>query len=123
MSCDEGLVQRIREALQGVGGTDEKRMFGGMCFTLNGHMLCGVIQDERLVRLGPQDYAAALKAAHVRQMDLSGRSMTGYALVAEPAYRADTALHRWLGTARGVVETLPRKAANSVAKRAAKGKH
>ena len=46
MACDEGLVERMRGELQDTTGIGEKRMFGGVCFTLNGNMVLSVVKDE-----------------------------------------------------------------------------
>jgi len=31
-------------------------MFGGVCFLLRGNMACGVLNDDLIVRVGPQKY-------------------------------------------------------------------
>ena len=38
MAYDTELVERIRELLAPERGVDEKRMFGGLAFLVNGHM-------------------------------------------------------------------------------------
>ncbi|TCO58323.1 hypothetical protein [Actinocrispum wychmicini] len=43
MAYDEGLATRLRELIGELPGVDEKRMFGGLAFLLNGNMACGVI--------------------------------------------------------------------------------
>jgi len=35
------LAERVRKALSGKRAITEKKMFGGTCFLLRGHMLCG----------------------------------------------------------------------------------
>jgi hypothetical protein len=42
MAFDESLADRIRYALARKKGIEEKKMFGGICFMLNGNMLVGV---------------------------------------------------------------------------------
>lgn len=42
MAYDEGLAQRIREALDDRSDVSEKKMFGGVAFLLGGHMCVGV---------------------------------------------------------------------------------
>jgi hypothetical protein len=37
----EALAEQLRRRLGSRGGFSEKRMFGGVCFMLNGNMLCG----------------------------------------------------------------------------------
>ena len=46
MAYDEGLAQRMREALTTIPDIDEKKMFGGIGFLLNGNMACGVNKDD-----------------------------------------------------------------------------
>ena len=36
-------------------------MFGGLTFMLGGHMLCGVVKDTLMVRLGPEAAGRALE--------------------------------------------------------------
>ena len=38
MAYDEDLADRIRELFAGERGVDEKRMFGGLAFLINGNM-------------------------------------------------------------------------------------
>jgi TfoX/Sxy family transcriptional regulator of competence genes len=94
-----------------MAGLTERRMFGGVCFGLNGHMLCGVVKDEIMVRIGPEAYARALRKPHAREMDFTGRAMIGYVYVAEPGFRSDVSLQAWLELACQFVHTLPAKAA------------
>jgi TfoX/Sxy family transcriptional regulator of competence genes len=109
MACDEGIVQRIRELLQDTANVKERRMFGGVCFTLNGNMLCGVVKDEVMIRVGPDQYHEALKTPHAREMDFTGRAMMGYVFIAEPGFGSDASLRRWLDWAGRFVATLPTK--------------
>jgi TfoX/Sxy family transcriptional regulator of competence genes len=109
MACDEGLVERIRSELQGTIGISEKRMFGGVCFTLNGNMVLGVVKDELMVRLDEAAYANALRQPHVREMDFTGRPMKGYVFVASAGLAEDVDLRRWAALGRAFVGALPPK--------------
>ena len=109
MACDEGLVERIRSELQDVMGIDEKRMFGGVCFTLSGNMVLGVVKDELMVRLGEAAYAEALRQPHVREMDFTGRPMKGYVFVASAGLAEDADLRRWTALGCAFVGKLPPK--------------
>jgi TfoX/Sxy family transcriptional regulator of competence genes len=110
MACDEQLVLRMRDALQGVAGVGERRMFGGVCFTLNGNMCCGVVKDEIMVRVGPEKYSSALEHPHAREMDFTGRTMQGYVFVAKPGFESDASLRAWIDKARLFVGALSAKA-------------
>ena len=65
MAFDESLAARIRNALARKKGVEEKKMFGGIGFLLNGNMLVGVWKDSLVVRLGPDEAEEALKEPHV----------------------------------------------------------
>ena len=41
MTEDEVLIERIRPLLDGRAGFSEKKMFGGVCFLINGNMCLG----------------------------------------------------------------------------------
>ena len=108
MAYDEGLARRVRSALEGTAGVSERAMFGGLAFMLEGHMLCGVVGDELMLRLGGVAAEAALVRPHVRPMDFTGRPMTGMVFVACDGLRGP-ALRRWLDLAAAFVSTLPPK--------------
>jgi hypothetical protein len=56
MAYDPGLAQILRDALGGWPVT-EKKMFGGLAFLLNGHMVCGVHSGGAMVRVGKAGHA------------------------------------------------------------------
>jgi TfoX/Sxy family transcriptional regulator of competence genes len=109
MPCDEQLVARVRAALKRTRGTVERRMFGGVCFTLNGNMACGVVSTDLMVRVGPDKYDDALRQSHVREMDFTGRAMKGYVFISTPGTKNDSSLKYWTKAAVAYVETLPPK--------------
>ena len=110
MAFDESLAARARAFLAAEAGFAEKRMFGGICFLLDGNMCCGVAGADLMVRVGPDGDAAAIKQPHVRRFDLSGRPMAGWILVAPGGTASAAGLKGWI--ARGVTfaRTLPAKA-------------
>ena len=55
MAYDEGLAERLRDALADTAGVAEKKMFGGLAFMVRGNMCCGVVGEELMVRVGPDD--------------------------------------------------------------------
>ena len=110
MPCNERLVERIRAALKRRRGTAERRMFGGVCFTLNGNMVCGVAGNDLMVRVGKDQYEDALKRPNVREMDFTGRPLKGFVFVGAPAIRSDSSLKHWVETGIAYVDTLPAKA-------------
>jgi TfoX/Sxy family transcriptional regulator of competence genes len=107
MAYDEVLAGRLYERLDDPAVT-AKKMFGGLAFLTNGNMTVGVHADELIVRLRPDDLAAALERPGVRQFEVGGREMRNWILVAGEMLD-DPDLDRWLAEARSYVDTLPPK--------------
>jgi TfoX/Sxy family transcriptional regulator of competence genes len=109
MAFDETLAGRIRDALAGTSGVDEKKMFGGVGFLLAGNMLVGVWKDSLIVRLGPEKGDEALLEPHVREFDITGKPMKGWVLVESEGVEDDNQLEDWIERAMKFVKTLPAK--------------
>src|SRR5229473_266130 len=73
MAQDEDLADRMRVVLAGTGAVREVRMFGGLCFMLNGNMVAGTSRRGLLVRVGKDRHAQALARPGARPMEMSGR--------------------------------------------------
>ena len=109
MAFNEELAERIRRALARRKGTEERKMFGGIGFLLNGNLLVGVWKDSLCVRLGPDQGEAALRESHVREFDITGRPMKGWVLVASEGVEDDDQLRGWIQRAVQFVGSLPAK--------------
>jgi TfoX/Sxy family transcriptional regulator of competence genes len=109
MHSDPRLTSRIEAATRGWPGLAPKKMFGGMAWLLHGNMCAGVWHESLVVRCDPADWPAHLKRKHVREMDITGRSMKGWLLVDPPAIATAAGLRQWLETSRRFVATLPKK--------------
>jgi TfoX/Sxy family transcriptional regulator of competence genes len=101
MTYDEKLASRIRVLLSDRDDVVEKKMFGGLCFMVNGAMCCGLTKTDFVVRVGPERYEEALTEPHVRPMDFTGRPLKGMVYVAPEGLRSRAALASWVH--RGVV--------------------
>jgi TfoX/Sxy family transcriptional regulator of competence genes len=109
MAFSEELAERIRQGLARRKGIEEKRMFGGIGFLLNGNMLVGVWKDSLIVRLGPEKGDEALKEPHVSEFNITGRSMKGWVLVAPEGVENGDQLSGWVQRAVKFVGKLPAK--------------
>jgi TfoX/Sxy family transcriptional regulator of competence genes len=109
VAYDEGVAQRVREALEAYPAVIEKRMFGGLAFMLNGHMCIGVLRHDLMVRVGPEQYPECLKLPHARPMDFTGQPLTGFLFVDEKGFESDKDLLAWVRRATGFVTSLPPK--------------
>jgi hypothetical protein len=102
------LADRVRDILVADPGISERKMFGGIAFVLDGHMCCGVVGSDLMLRLGPDGADAALERPHVRPMDFTGRPMTSMVFVASEGLRS-AALRKWVEQAAAFARTLPPK--------------
>lgn len=109
MAYDQRLARRLKEVYQPHKGVVEKKMFGGLAFMVNGHMSCGVSGDELMVRVGPEQYAKALGRQHAREMDFTGRSLTGFVYVASEGVKTKRQLSQWVNMSLKFVRSLPPK--------------
>lgn len=109
MAYDEGLAERLRDAMEGTPGASERKMFGGLCFLIQGNMCLGVVKDELMVRVGPDAYAECLELPHAREMDFTGRAMKGMVYVATEGFEDDGDLERWVARGVAFAGSLPAK--------------
>ena len=109
MAYSESLARRIRQAFGHRRGITEKKMFGGVCFLLNGNMCVGIWKSSLIVRLGPEQAAEALEEPNVVEFDITGRPMKGWIMVEAEGVETDEQLVGWIERAVEFVEIMPRK--------------
>ena len=109
MAFSEVLAKRIRQGLARKKSIEEKKMFGGIGFLLNGNMLVGVWKDSLIVRLGPDEGEEALLEPHVKAFDITGKPMKGWVLVEPGGVESDDQLNGWIQRAVKFVGKLPAK--------------
>jgi hypothetical protein len=110
VAFDERLAERVRALLDGQPDAVEQRMFGGVAFLVAGNMCCGVLKDDLIVRLGPDQADELLQSEPgVRPFDVTGRPMRGWLFVGPEATDDDADLVRWVDRAEGFASSLPPK--------------
>lgn len=109
MAYNERLAERIRGYFKRRRGVEEKRMFGGLCFMINGHMCCGIETDRLMIRVQPDRYETLLKKPHAREMDFTGKPMKGFLFVSEAGYCTAAGLTKWLNEAVEWAKSKPPK--------------
>lgn len=101
MAYDDDLANRIRELLGLERGVEEKRMFGGLAFLINGNMAAAVSgQGGLLVRVPPAETEELLGRAHVSPMVMAGRETRGWLRVSTDGVQTKRQLQSWVS--RGV---------------------
>jgi hypothetical protein len=106
MTYNTYLADRIRAVLPAAEPVTERQMFGGLAFLLGGHMFCGVVKEDLMVRLGPDAADRALDQPHVRPMDFTGRPMKGMVFIG-PAGLDGAMLRDWVSAATEYARSLP----------------
>ena len=109
MPYDDGLAHRVRTILESRGDINERSMFGGVGYMLNGNLVCGIHDDALIARVGPDAYTDALAETHAREMDFTGKPMRGLVFVDPPGTATDEALEAWLDRCLDFVGSLPPK--------------
>lgn len=109
----EPYAEVMRAKVEGLPGLSEKAMMGGLCFMLDGNMLCGAHKGGWMFRVGKenQDQALAIPGVQMMVMGDKGRTMSGFMEVRadEPGLADHTAIDGALALALGFVSTLPPK--------------
>ena len=109
MAYDETLATRLRNYFSNREDIEEKKMFGGLAFMLDGHMCVGANDHRLMARVGPRQYENALKDMHATVMDFTGKPLTGFVYVEPEAIESDSGLHKWIKQCEKFVASLPPK--------------
>ncbi len=103
MAYDEFIADRIRRAFQEKQvAYEEKKMFGGLCFMVDGKMCCGILYNKKketdliMARIGEAASEAAMKSPGCHPMDFTGRPMKGYVFITPDGFDLEKDLHYWI---------------------------
>jgi TfoX/Sxy family transcriptional regulator of competence genes len=100
MTYNEQLADRTREIISRTqADVEEKRMFGGLCFMVNGKMCVGVESERMMVRFDPALNAEVMEKNGVGPMDFTKSVMKGFAFVEIEALQSDKDLEYWIALA------------------------
>jgi TfoX/Sxy family transcriptional regulator of competence genes len=97
MAYNEKLADRVRELISITHKiTEEKKMFGGLCFMVNDKMCVGIEKERLMVRLNPDIYEEVMEKEGCMPMDFTGRVMKGYVFVDIEALGTKKKLEYWI---------------------------
>lgn len=97
MSYNEKLADRVRELIALTHTiTEEKKMFGGLCFMVNDKMCVAVEQERMMLRLDPAITATLLVKGICQPMDFTGKIMKGYVFVDMDELNTKMQLNYWI---------------------------
>jgi TfoX/Sxy family transcriptional regulator of competence genes len=108
MAFNEKLADRIREVIATTHKkTEEKKMFGGLCFMVNDKMCVGVKADHIMVRIDPVKFDDALEQEGCKPMLHGGKIMKGFLFVDEAVLNTKKKLDYWLNLTLEYNEVVP----------------
>src|SRR5215471_17318200 len=97
MAINEKLTNRVREALADTPDVEEKRMFSGITFMVNGKMCISVGNDRIMCRIDPTIHDDVVERKGARTMQMKGRDYKGYVYVSEEGIKAKKDFEFWVG--------------------------
>ena len=109
MAYDAGMAETMADDLGGHPGLSEKHMFGGICWLLDGNMVCGVGKDGAMYRVGKDQEPRAMALEGALPMTFTGRKMGGFVTVPETAFGDDENRKIWTALALKNAASLPAK--------------
>jgi hypothetical protein len=121
MTFSERTAVQIRRVMQNTPGLSERQFLEisarantralsrGVAFMVKGNMCCGVLDQNLVVRVGPDAYEGALREPHARPMDFTGRPLRGFVYVGHRGFASNTSLKQWIERGLSYVSTLPPK--------------
>jgi TfoX/Sxy family transcriptional regulator of competence genes len=110
VAYDEDLANRIRELIGTERGVDEKRMFGGLAFLINGNMSVAASgRGGLMVRVPPDETATLVAREHVEPMVMAGRETKGWVRISAAGVTSKRQLRSWVTRGVEYAKSLPPK--------------
>ena len=100
MGYNEQLADRVRKIIARTHtNVEEKKMFGGICFMVDGKMCVGVESERMMVRFEPALNDEVMEKDGVGPMDFTKRVMKGFAFVDIRVLESNKDLEYWIALA------------------------
>ena len=96
---EDPIAARVRAALAKVPAVEEKRMFGGIAFMVDGKMCVCAGKGRLLCRIDPARQDELLARKGCEQMMMKGRAYDGYLFVYEDGMKTQKDFDFWMGLA------------------------
>ncbi|WP_246835937.1 TfoX/Sxy family protein [Leptospira meyeri] len=96
MAINEKLLDRVRKSMEGQTNVEEKKMFGGLCFMVNGKMCICIRNDEIMCRIDPESIESILSKKKARPMIHNGHLMKGFVFVNEEDIKTKKEIEYWI---------------------------
>jgi TfoX/Sxy family transcriptional regulator of competence genes len=123
MAYNTELADRVRNYLDGVHKLkiEEKAMFSGLAFLVNGKMCVNVSGDDLMCRYDPDREDEVAERIGFQPMIMKGKQLRGYCYVSEEGYKSKADFEYWLQLClefNARAKSSKKKKASGVAKKA-----
>lgn len=114
MAFDTALADRIRIYLANIPDleVEEKKMFGGLAFLVNGKMCVNVSGERLMCRFDPQLQQQMEAKAGYEPMIMRGKRLTGYCYVESEGFATKKEFDYWMKVCLSFNEKSKRKNKN-----------
>lgn len=98
MAYDIELADRVREYLTGFSKlkVEEKKMFSGLAFIINGKMCINVSHDNLMCRFDPALHEITAEKNGFQPMIMKGCELKGYCYVSPNGYKKEKDFEYWI---------------------------
>lgn len=88
----------------------KRKMFGGVCYLLNGNISFGIYKEYMIVRVGDEERADNLiDNKDILPFDITGKKMKGWIMVHNRLLNSEEEIERWARMGLDFAATLPGK--------------
>jgi TfoX/Sxy family transcriptional regulator of competence genes len=103
------LEYRIDKLSRQFGEVAKKKMFGGICYLLNGNMCFGIYKEYLIVRTSAEKAKELLTSEYITPFNITGKPMKGWVMVSPDYVETDAQLVTMLKLGVDFVKGLPGK--------------
>jgi TfoX/Sxy family transcriptional regulator of competence genes len=96
MAYNENTATRIRQALSHLPRVEEKKMFGGLAFLVDGKMCINAGDNRIMCRIDPVLYDGVIKRDGCQPVMMKGREYRGYVYVDENSIKNKKDFDYWV---------------------------
>ena len=110
MAYDQELADRLRAELSGDPRVNERAMFGGLAFLVDGNMAIAASSEGGiLVRVDPTESEELMATTTAVRMEMQGRPMRGWLRVSGDQVETTPQLGKWVDLGVAYARSLPSK--------------
>ena len=92
MAYNEKIETRIKKIVSGWKNTEDKKMFGGIGYLINGSMCFGINKESLVLRTSPEKAEKLMRSEYITPFDITGKPRKGWVLVSPDVLETDDQL-------------------------------